>query len=129
MTYTSSLSWPNLFDVSRSKVNVIENSQSVINRTKLLLLSSPKEMYNELDFGVGLKNYLFHYNNKSTRTLIESKIKEQLDLNEPSVDSEKTIFNDGLLSEDVSGQDYNKLKMTISLYTIYGDQAQVNIND
>lgn len=129
MTYTSSISWPNLFDVSRSKVNVIQNDQSVINRTKLLILSSPKEMYNELNFGVGIKNYLFHYNNKSTRTLVESKIREQLDIHEPSVDSEKTIFNDGLLSEDTSEQDYNKLKMTVSLYTIYGDQVQVNLND
>lgn len=53
---TSSIAWPKMFDISRNKLAVYEDNRSVVNRTKLLMLSDPTELYMEPNFGVGLKN-------------------------------------------------------------------------
>ena len=60
--YTNSLAWPSMFDVARNKVSVIEDNQSVVNRSKLLILTDPTELYMNPNFGVGLKKYLWQYN-------------------------------------------------------------------
>ena len=57
--YTNSLAWPSMFDVARNKVSVIEDNQSVVNRSKLLILTDPTELYMNPNFGVGLKKYLW----------------------------------------------------------------------
>ena len=56
---TSSWKFPNMIDVTRNRVNIAQDAQSVVNRVKLLMLTNPTELYNELDFGVGMKRYLW----------------------------------------------------------------------
>lgn len=129
---TSSLNWPNIFDVSRNKCAVAEDNAAIVNRVKLMILTEPSELYMNPSYGVGLKRHLFKYNNDNEKATIRDKIVEQLKLWEPRVDADKTVFNDGLLyTGDVNtiGQEYNKLNLTITLVTTYGDTLTVDLNE
>lgn len=133
MHRTQSLSWPNMFDVARNRVAVKEGNSSIVNRSKLLILTEPTELYNEPAFGVGLKKYLWQYNTKNVRAIIQDKIKSQLKQHEPCVNADDTSFADSLLFTG-SGEsvpivnEANQLKMTVGLQTIYEDTLQVVIN-
>lgn len=132
MARTTSLAFPNMFNVAANRVHVLEDDASVVNRTRLLFLTEPTELYNEPTFGLGLKRYLWQYNNSNTVAMIHDRMKQQLKLFEPCVDPEATSFADGLLftgSEHDYTQEYNQLNMTVGLSTIYGDKVEVNLND
>lgn len=134
MVHTNSLAFPNMFSVSKNTVNIVENDVSVVNRVRLLMLSDPTSLYNSPTFGVGLKRYLFQYNNDNTKAQLKDRIKEQLRMYEPCVDADKTTFTDGLLytGSQLGEEDYtdvNRLKMTMSIKTIYGDTVDINTND
>lgn len=130
---TNSLAFPNMFDIARNKVAVIDDNQSIVNRTRLLMLTEPTELYHEPKFGVGLKQYVFHYNTENQKAIVQDRIKEQLRLHEPYVDPDRTQFADGLLftgsDTDQPNQEYNKLKMTVALCCVYGDSVEVRLND
>lgn len=134
MAHTQSWAFPSLFDVARNRVSVIDDAASVVNRSRLLILTEPTELYNSTNFGVGLKRHLFQYNNQNQKAIIKDRIVEQLELHEPFVDAKETQFADGLLfsgssGEDPSAQEYNKLKMTVSLSCVFGDKAEVKLNN
>lgn len=127
---TSSLNWPNIFDVSRNRCAVAEDNSSIVSRTKLMILTEPTELYMNPSYGVGLKRHMFKYNTENEKALIKDRIVAQLKLWEPRVDADKTQFSDGLLyTGDINtiGQDYNTLNMTISLMTTYGDTVTVEL--
>lgn len=136
MANTTSWQWSggNIFDVARNRVGVYEDNVSVVSRTRLLILSEPTSMYNDPDFGVGLKRHLWQYNNANQRAIIRDRIVEQLRINEPFVTPDKTEFADGLLftggtEPDFSAQEYNRLKMTVGLHTTYNETLEVKLND
>lgn len=127
---TSSLNWPNIFDVSRNRCAVAEDNASIVSRTKLMILTEPTELYMNPSYGVGLKRHMFKYNTENEKALIKDRIVAQLKLWEPRVNADKTQFSDGLLyTGDINtiGQDYNTLNMTISLMTTYGDTVTVEL--
>lgn len=129
---TNSLNWPNMFDVSRNRCAVAEDSASIVNRVKLMILTEPTELYMNPTYGVGLKRHLFKYNTENERAIIRDRIVQQLKLWEPEVDADKTEFADGLLytgDQNSIKQDYNQLNMTITLRTIYGDTLTVNLSE
>lgn len=135
MAKTTSISFPNMIDVSRNKISIVTDNASIVNRTALLLLTDPTELYFNPNFGVGLKRYLWQYNTDNTRALMKDRIRVQLNLHEPRVDAEATSFADGLL---VSGSDENRLgvidnanrvELTVGLVTTYGDRLTVELND
>lgn len=133
MSKTNSIKFPNMIDVASNRVGLYTDDESVVNRTRLLFLSDPTSLYNNPDFGAGLKRYLFQYNTKNTAAMVKETMKEQLRLHEPCVDPDETQFIDGLLfTEDettnVSPVDFNKLKMTVGLRTIYHDEVEVTLN-
>ena len=128
---TNSISFPNMIDVSRGTVAVLKDNESIVNRCRLLILTEENEMYNSPEFGVGLKRHLWKYNNENEKAIIRDRITEKLRMYEPCCIPEKTEYADGLLyteSEDTP-TDVNKLKMSIIIYTIYGDNLNVNISD
>lgn len=134
MPNTTSWSFPNMLDPVRNAVNIAEDSNSIVNRTRLLILTEPTELYNSPNQGVGLKRYLWQYNTENTKARIQDRIKEQLRIHEPSVDAEETSFSDGLLftgSTDPieSTQDFNRLKFTVGVQTIYGDSLDIELDD
>lgn len=132
MAYTNSWSWPNLLNPAQNQVAIVEDDVSIVNRTRLLILSDPTSLYNSPTFGVGLSRYLWQYNNENQKAIIRDRIVEQLKLFEPDVVPEKTQFADGLLftgsQSDAIEQDYNQLKMTVSLCTNYHTEIEVNLN-
>jgi phage baseplate assembly protein W len=120
-----------MIDVSRGTVAVLKDNESIVNRCRLLILTEENEMYNSPEFGVGLKRHLWKYNNENEKAIIRDRITEKLRMYEPCCIPEKTEYADGLLyteSEDTPA-DVNKLKMSIIIYTIYGDNLNVNLSD
>lgn len=134
MAKTTSWAFPNLIDVTKNSISIAKDDASIVNRDRLLLLTDPTELYNEPQFGVGLKRYLWQYNTANTKAIIQDRIKAQLNMYEPCVLSEDTEFADGLLfTGDSSAPDsvtnYNELKMTVAVKTIYGDDLSVTLNN
>ena len=131
MAQTTSLAFPNMFNIATNQVSVIEDTNSVANRTRLLILTEPTELYNNPDFGVGLKRHLWKYNNDAEKCLVRDRITEQLRLHEPCVYPDQTQYYDGLL---FSGEqpniltEHNTLSMTVALQTIFKEEAKVTLN-
>ena len=96
MTKTNSWAWPNMINVAQNKVALYEDNKSITNRSKLLILTEPTELYNEPNFGVGLRKYLFTYNTENQKSIIQDSIKKQLELHEPYCIADETEFIDGL---------------------------------
>lgn len=125
---TNSLAFPNMFNIANNCVSVLSDNASIVNRVRLLILTEPTELYNNPDFGVGLKRHLWQYNTENEKAIIRDRITEQLQLHEPCCDPEETQFADGLLftgSGESSVQNYNRLEMTISVRTIFGDTVKI----
>mgnify|MGYP002626526047 CR=1 FL=1 len=134
MSRTNSWGFPTIFNVTRNCVNILADNASIVNRSRLLILTNPTEIYNKVDQGVGLKRYLWQYNTANTAAMIQDRIKDQLRKYEPCVDSDKTSFADGLVfsgsdNDATNPQRYNQLKMTVGLSTVYGDDLEVDLND
>lgn len=132
MAHTTSWAFPNMLNVSKNAVNIAEDNVSIVNRTRLLILSEPTELYNSPEFGVGLKRHLFQYNTPNELAIIQDRIRAQLVKHEPCVDAEKTSYADGLLftgtDESTPAANYNSLNMTVGLSTVYGDTISVTFN-
>lgn len=123
-----------MFDVARNKVGLYTDIKSITNRVKLLLLTDPTELYRNPDFGVGLKKYMFMYNNDNTIALIRDKLVEQLRLWEPAVIAEETKVTRGLTytrdsTVAESGNGINKLELTVTLTTSYLQVISFGITD
>lgn len=130
MPETTSLAFPNMFNIATNQVSVIEDTASVANRTRLLILTETTELYNNPDFGVGLKRHLWHYNNEAERGLVKDRITQQLRIYEPCVYPEKTKYTDGLLfsGDQTQGISDNTLALTVALQTVFKEEAKVELN-
>lgn len=132
MSNTNSWSFPNMLDITTNKINIVTDEASVVNRTRLLILTESTELYNNPDFGVGLKRYLWQYNTENVRAMLKDRIKDQLRLHEPCVEADQTEFSDNLMDEEInrfSPQEYNRLKMTVGLKTTFGGVANLPLDD
>lgn len=132
MAQTTSLAFPNMFNITNNQVNVLEDNASITNRTRLLILTEPTELYNNPDFGVGLKRHLWKYNNDAEKGKVKDRIVEQLKLYEPCVYPEKTMFSDGLLFTGNpaanTALDANTLSLTVGLQTVFKDEVSITLN-
>lgn len=130
MAKTNSWAFPNLINVAQNQVAIIEDDASVVNRTRLLFLTEPTEIYNEPNQGVGLKRHLFHYNNDNEKAIIQKRMIDQLELHEPQCNPENTQFIDGNVFTGRNTpvtQKYNRLEMTVSVETKFGKRVDVGI--
>jgi len=131
MSSTNSIKFPNMIDVASNRVGLYTDNESIINRTRLLFLSDPTSLYNNPTFGLGLRRYVYQYNNKNTVAIIKDQMIETLREHEPCVDPDQTTFTSGLISEDEStlrAPEFNQLKMTVGLRTIFNDDVEVGLN-
>lgn len=117
-----------MFDVNRNSANVLYDDASVVNRTKLLILSDTTAMYNDPEFGVGIKKYMWQYNTPNVRAMLKDRIKLQLLKYEPCVESDKTEFVDELLFTESESNSPDKLEMTVGLHTTYQTDVTVQPN-
>lgn len=134
MAETNSISFPNMFNVAQNQVATLEDNVSIVNRVRLLLLTDPTELYNSPKFGVGLKKYLFQYNNKNTIAHLQDIVREKIRQYEPFVDADKIEFADGLVytgdvDADMQAKQFNELAMTIKLETNFGDSVVVSTGE
>ena len=128
---TSSWAFPNMINVAQNTVATIEDEVSVSNRSRLLILTEPTEIYNEPTQGVGLKRYLWQYNNDNVKAMIQNRIVEQLREHEPYCNADNTQFADGLLfTGDTADptQRFNKLEMTVAIETTFGGTVSVDVS-
>ena len=129
MANTTSLAWPNMFDIARNRVSVNTDDIAITNRTKLLFLTDPTELYNNLNQGVGLRKYLWTYNNDNTVAMIESNMMAQLKLHEPSIYAEKTTFTTTSTNNTADQNTANSMiKMTVVMKTVFGSTVTVDIS-
>ena len=128
---TSSWAFPNCINVAQNSVEILEDETSVINRSRLLFLTQPTEVVYEPNQGVGMKEFLWHYNNENVKALLRDKIKNQLRIHELQCNAQNTEFADGLLftgkDKDSIDANYNDLDMTVKIETKFGTTATVNI--
>ena len=121
-----------MFNITSNQVNVLENTNSIGNRTRLLILTEPTELYNNPNFGVGLKRHLWKYNTDAERGLVKDRITEQLRAYEPCVYPDKTQYSDGLLFSDpnniATANAGNTMSLTVALQTVYKDDVAVTLN-
>ena len=136
MANTNSWAWPNMINVAQNRISIYEDNQSVVSRGRLLMLTEPTELYNEPNQGVGLKRYMYRYNQPNVKAEIRDRCAEQFDLHDPQVNGSGTQWADSLLfSGTTTGSDTdpaitgaNKLEMTISMETKYGEQVTMDLN-
>lgn len=131
MPETTSLSFPNMFNLTSNQVAVDQDLKAITTRTRLLILSEPTELYNNPDFGVGLKRHLWKYNSENEVSLIQDRIISQLRLHEPDVIPDKTQFTSGLLftgDNNDSATAANEINMTVALQTTFGKQLNIDLN-
>lgn len=128
MAETTSLAFPNMFSIATNQVSVLENTASVANRTRLLILTEPTELYNNPDFGVGLKRHLWHYNNDNERAILKDRITAQLRLHEPSVYPDKTTYSDTLTVTEVTTPEHNTMSLTVALQTVFKEDVSITLN-
>ena len=130
----SSISYPDMFDVARNKVNLYNDTRSITNRVKLLLLTEPTELHMNPTFGVGLRKYMFQYNNDNTIARIKDDLIAQLELWEPAVVAEETKVERGSYSASADSvvereaAELNHLKLTITLKTAYAEIISFDID-
>lgn len=134
MDNTNSLAFPNMFNAAQNQVAVLSGDASIVNRTRLLLLTQPTELYNSPDQGVGLKKYLFQYNNLNTQAMMKAEIISKLTEYEPYVIADETQFVDKLISESdtddsIRTDKLNEYKVTVGLVTRNKDSISIDIND
>lgn len=132
MANTTSLKFPNMFNVSQNTVTVLEDRESVVNRTRLLILTEPTELYNNPNFGVGLHHHMWKYNNENERAILLDRVKAQLRLHEPYVDPDETKYVDGLLftgSGNDYKQKYNDMEITMSVQTTFDDAVEIDLGN
>lgn len=130
MANTTSISFPNMFSVSQNKVSISTDDASIVNRVRLLMLTDPTEIYDEPEQGVGLRKYMYRYNNDNIKAIIKDNIISQLRLHEPCVDPDSTELKSGLLfsgSDPTPAQD-NKLEATVAVKTKFGNTITIDIN-
>lgn len=134
MVHTS-WSWPNLFDVARGQVNLYSDAQSIVNRVKLLMLTDPTELHMYPDFGLGLRKYMFTYNNDNTIAMIRDNLIDQLRKWEPAVIPEDTKVTRGLSytgDSDPSVEqvaDINRLQLTVTLRTTWMREINFTVTE
>ena len=120
-----------MFNVSQNRVTVYEDSRSVVNRTRLLMLTNPTELYNSPEFGLGLARHMWKYNNENEKSIILDRLKEQLRLYEPYVNPDETTYSNGLLftgsTPDYEAAKANELEMTVALSTTFAENVSVTV--
>ena len=128
MSVTTSLAFPNMINVAGNRVSVKQGNDSILNRTKLLLLTDPTEMYNNPQIGVGVKRYLWQYNTPNVVAMLKDRITQQLRDYEPCVIADRTQYT--VLDPEVGELlNLNKLQMTVGLVTTYEDTITVEVNN
>ena len=137
MANTTSWAFPVMFDPTRNRVITLEDSASIVNRTRLLMLTDPTSLYNEPNQGVGLRRFKFQYNTDGENNTPNQKAQirdltvEQLRLHEPCVIPDETQWASGLLFTGRINDNRikpNTLEMTLALRTIYDTSAEIDLN-
>ena len=98
--------------ITTSRMDLIQNYEDLVKQNfKMLLLTSPGERVMDLNFGVGLRNFLFEVNDNITYEAVASKIREQSSLYLPFIEVQEIDFS---TPEDDPDQFPNTIRTSIT---------------
>jgi len=102
-------------------------AEAVKQNFKMLLLTSPGERIMDPDFGVGLRNYLFEFNNLDAFSSVSSKVYEQTSTYLPFIE---IVDIEMVTQEEDPRLDANKMHLRIT-YVItpleFADKLDISI--
>ena len=102
-------------------------AEAVKQNFKMLLLTSPGERIMDPDFGVGLRNYLFEFNNLDNFSSVSSKVYEQTSTYLPFIE---IVDIEMVTQEEDPRLDANKMHLRIT-YVItpleFADKLDISI--
>lgn len=128
---TSSWNFPNMINIAQNSIGILQDSNSIKNRLALLIKTEPTELFMNPEFGVGLKQYMWQYNNDTMRPIIEQKLTDKITQFEPSVIPESIEFKQthdaSITDATVTQEDANTFNITIVMQTNYGDTIEITI--
>ena len=131
MAKTNSWNFPHLINPTQNCVAIIEDEASIVNRSKLLILTEPTELYNSPNQGVGLKRHLWQYNTDNEKAIIKDRIVEQLRLHEPQCNPDGTQFVDDTIftgTHDDDIQHFQEINMTVSIQTLFSNEIAFDLD-
>ena len=83
-----------ILPITNSRVDLIQNYEALIGQNlKMLILTNPGERMMDINFGVGLRRFLFEMNDPTTYEAITSRMREQISQYLPFVELQKIEFN------------------------------------
>lgn len=128
---TSSWNFPNMINIAQNSIGILQDSNSIKNRLALLIKTEPTELFMNPEFGVGLKQYMWQYNNDTMRPIIEQKLTDKITQFEPSVIPESIEFKQthdaSITDATVTQEEANTFNITIVMQTNYGDTIEITI--
>ena len=87
-----------------------DHVEMVKQNVKMILLTAPGERIMEPDFGVGLMSFLFENNNLQTQSVIESRIKDQINTYMPYIEILELNFENTDVNPEIS-ENYLSIRM------------------
>lgn len=128
---TTSWNFPNMINIAQNSIGILQDSNSIKNRLALLIKTEPTELFMNPEFGVGLKQYMWQYNNDTMRPIIEQKLVDKITQFEPSVIPESIEFKQthdaSITDATVTQEEANTFNITIVMQTNYGDTIEITI--
>ena len=80
--------------ITTSRIDLIQSYEALVTQNlKMLLLTSPGERIMDVNFGVGLRKFLFELNDGITYERIAGRIRDQVSNYMPFVEIQKIEFN------------------------------------
>ena len=87
-----------------------DHVEMVKQNVKMILLTAPGERIMEPDFGGGLMSFLFENNNLQTQSVIESRIKDQINTYMPYIEILELNFENTDVNPEIS-ENYLSIRM------------------
>lgn len=120
-----------MINIAQNSIGILQDSNSIKNRLALLIKTEPTELFMNPEFGVGLKQYMWQYNNDTMRPIIEQKLVDKITQFEPSVIPESIEFKQthdaSITDATVTQEEANTFNITIVMQTNYGDTIEITI--
>lgn len=107
----STISFPNMFDISSGKVSVVSGEMSYRQSFKSALLTNVGELLGDPSFGSNMKELLFELKSTFLQHLIKESIAETAAKYVPEISVEDTIFS-------IDDQTGTQVQIVINYYTI-----------
>lgn len=103
--YDTNIKHPDTFSFTSGTTNFTDYLEAINQSVRLILSTSPGELFGDPDFGSRLKEYLYNYVDESFKNIIKLEVADSLSKWEPRIS----------VSPDDITVDYEKTTVTINI--------------